>query len=122
MTLTYRVLAALAATAVKLTAGIGLLRMKPWARLLSIGFAIYAIVFTILSMAVNFIFLLRPMLEEASHKHGPEAAAAIGGAIGGTVGGCFGVIYPILLLIFMTRPKVVAAFYPPAVPPVMPEA
>ena len=64
----------LAATAVKLTAGIGLLRMKPWARLLSIGFAIYAIVFSTVGTAVNFIFLLRPMLEEASHKQGPEAA------------------------------------------------
>lgn len=63
---------------------------------------------------------MRPMLEEASRKQGPEAAAAIGGAIGGTVGGCFGLIYPILLLIFMTRPKLVAAFNPPDAPPVMP--
>lgn len=28
--------------------------------------------------------------------------------------GCFGLIYPVLLLIFLTRPKVVAAFRPPA--------
>lgn len=110
----------LAATIVLLTAGIGLLLMKPWARKLTIGYAIYAIAFGILGTVVNFFFLIRPMLEEASRKHGPEAAAAIGGAIGGTVGGCFGMIYPILLLIFMTRPKLVAAFHPPVEPPVLP--
>jgi hypothetical protein len=46
--------------------------------------------------------------------------AAIGGAVGGVMGGCFGMIYPILLLIFMTRPKVVAAFRG-AMPPSLPE-
>ena len=45
-----------------LAAGIGLLRLKPWARKLSIGYAIYAIVFGILGMVVNFIFLVEPML------------------------------------------------------------
>ncbi len=108
----------LIACVVLLVAGIGLLRLQPWARKLSIGYAIYAIVMSLVGAAMNFIFLLRPMLEEASHKQGPEAAGAIGGAIGGTVGGCFGLIYPILLLVFMTRAKVVAAFEP-AVPPLV---
>jgi hypothetical protein len=112
----------LAATAALLTAGIGLLRMKPWARKLAIGYAIYALAFGLLGTVVNYLFLMRPMLEEASRKQGPEAAAAIGGAIGGTIGGCFGMIYPILLLIFMTRPNLVAAFNPPDVPPVLPQA
>jgi uncharacterized membrane protein YfcA len=56
------------------------------------------------------------MLEQAQQQHGPAAAGAIGGAIGGSVGGCFGLIYPVLLLIFMLRPKVAAAFQPPAPP------
>ena len=96
-----------------LAAGIGLMFLKPWARKLSIGYAIYAIAFGILGMVMNFLFLVRPMLEHAREQQGPEAAGAIGGAIGGSVGGCFGLVYPILLLIFMFRPKVVAAFYPP---------
>jgi hypothetical protein len=103
-----------------LTAGIGLLNLKNWARLLSIGYAIYAIVFALLSMALNIIFVMRPLLEQASQRQGPEEAGAIGGAIGGSVGGCFALVYPILLLIFMTRPKLVAAFQPPqsgSVPP-----
>jgi len=103
---------------VLLAAGIGLLLVKPWGRLLSIGYAIYAIVFGIAGMLVNFLFLVRPMLEQAKGKSGPEAAGAIAGAIGGSIGGCFGMIYPILLLIFMFRPVILAAFRPPAPPQV----
>ena len=110
----------LLACIVLLAAGVGLLRLKSWARKVSIGYAIYAIAFGLLGIVVNFIFLLRPMLEEAGRRQGPEAAGAIGGAVGGTIGGCFGLIYPILLLIFMTRPKVIAAFHPPTAPPVLP--
>jgi hypothetical protein len=93
-----------------LAAGIGLLCFKSWARKLSIGYAIYAIVFGAIGLAIHFIFLVPRMLEEAQRLHGPEAGGAIGGAVGGGIGGCVGMIYPILLLIFMTRPKLVAAF------------
>ena len=99
-----------------LAAGIGLMCLKPWARTLSIGYAIYAIVFGILGMVVNFLFLVPPLLAQARQQHGPEAAGAIGGAIGGTIGGCIGLIYPVVLLIFMFRPNVVAAFRPSAPP------
>ena len=101
---------------VLLAAGIGLLFLKSWARKLSIIYAIYAIVFAIVGMVANFIFLIQPMLEQARQQQGPEAAGALGGAIGGSFGGCLGLIYPILLLIFMTRPNVVAAFQPLAPP------
>jgi hypothetical protein len=97
-----------------LAAGIGLLCLKSWARTLSIAYAIYAIVFGLVGLVVNFFFIVRPLLEHARQQQGPEAAGAIGGAIGGSVGGCFGLIYPILLLIFMFRPNVVAAFRPQA--------
>ncbi len=96
--------------AVLAASGIGLLLLKPWARVLSIIYAVYAIVLGILGTVVNAIFLLLPMLHQAQEQSGPAAAGAIGGAIGGTLGGCLGVIYPVLLLIFMTRPKIAAAF------------
>src|SRR3954464_13258622 len=83
-----------------LAAGIGLLMLKNWGRLLSIGYAVYAILFGLVGMVANFLFVVRPLLDQASQKQGPEAAGAIGGAIGGSVGGCFGLVYPILLLIF----------------------
>lgn len=108
--------------AMLLTAGIGLLRLKPWARLLSVGYGIWAIVSSLAGLVVNYFFLVRPMVEEASRKAGAEAAGAIGGAVGAMFGGCIGMVYPILLLIFMTRSKVIQAFRPssgapPAIPP-----
>lgn len=106
----------LAARVILLAAGIGLLKLKPWARTVSIAYAIYAIVMILVGAVVNFIFLVQPMLEQAHQKQGPEAAAAIGGVVGGTFGSCFGIIYPILLLIFMMRANVVAAFRPPMSP------
>src|SRR5215510_12105855 len=78
-----------------LAAGIGLLRMQPWGRKLSIGYAIYAIAFGILGSVINFVVSFQPMFEEAAQKQGPEAAGAIGGAVGGIVGACFGLAYPI---------------------------
>ena len=107
----------LAACAVLLAGGIGLLMMKSWGRKLTLGYALYAMIFGLVGMVMNYLFLLRPLMAEAAQKQGPEAASAMGGVIGGTVGGCFGLIYPILLLIFMTRPKLVAAFNPSSVPP-----
>ena len=106
----------LASSAVLLAAGIGLLKLKPWARTVSIAYAIYAMVMILVSTVVNFIYLTQPMLEQAHQKQGPEAFAAIGGAVGGMSGSCFGIIYPILLLIFMMRANVVAAFRPSAPP------
>jgi hypothetical protein len=106
----------LLATGVSVAAGIGLLKLKNWGRTLSIGYAIYSIVAGVIGSMVNYIFVMQPLMEQASHKSGPEAAGLIGAAIGGTFGTCFGMIYPVLLLIFMLRPKVVAAFRPPAEP------
>jgi tetrahydromethanopterin S-methyltransferase subunit G len=59
---------------------------------------------------MNFVFMVLPLLNQSGHGSSTENATQIGGAIGGTIGGLFGLIYPVLLLIFMTRPKVKAAF------------
>ncbi len=106
----------LLAGAVLLISGIGLLMMKRWARVAAIVYAIYTIVSGLLGVFMNFFLLFRPLLEEASRRPGPETAGAVGGAIGGTFGGCIGLVYPVLLIIFMTRPKVVAAFTQSAPP------
>jgi hypothetical protein len=65
---------------------------------------------TLVGDVINYFFLIQPMLQKAHAEQGPEAAGAIGGAIGGLFGGCLGMIYPILLLIYMTRQHVIAAF------------
>jgi len=99
-----------------LAAGIGLLRLEHWARLLSVAYAVYAIVFVLAGMGVNLFWMIQPMFKQAPRRAELAAAIAIGGPLSGTVGGLFWVLYPILLLVFMLRPKVVAAFGP-SVPP-----
>jgi hypothetical protein len=101
------------ATGFLLAAGIGLLMLKPWARLLSIIYAIYTMIMIVIGSVVNYFLLVQPLLQQAQQKQGAEAAGAIGGAVGGMFGSCFGLIYPILLLIFMMRANVIAAFRSP---------
>jgi hypothetical protein len=103
-----------------LAAGIGLLMMKNWARVLSLVYGVYAILSGVVGMVLTVVLLCKPLLDTAGKHHGPEIVAAIAGAIGGTVGGCISLIYPILLIIFMTRPRVVAAFKTPSLPPPLP--
>jgi hypothetical protein len=97
-------------TLVLLAAGVGLLRMRPWGRTASIAYAVYGIVASIVGAAVVFLFILGPMLQEAEKLPPAERAAVIGGVGGGVLGACFGMVYPILLLVFMFRENVVAAF------------
>jgi len=98
-----------------LAAGVGLLNLKPWARVTSIICAIYGIAACVLGQAMNLSVMI-PYARKLSESGGPQAAAGIGGMIGGVFGSCFGLIYPILLLIFLTRPTVKAAFQP-TIPP-----
>ena len=106
------------AALVLIVAGIGLLKMKSWARLTSIGYAIYGIVTGVVGIIVNVVFLFEPLMIQA-RSESPEAAAAMLGMVGGIAGTCFGLVYPILLLIFMTRPRVRNAFLPQNVPPII---
>lgn len=95
-------------------AGIGLLQMKPWGRLLSIGYALFGIVMTLVQVVAGYFFLLAPMMQRAANMPpGPEKAGLIIGTVGGTCGGCFGFIYPVILLFFMFRPSLVAALQRP---------
>lgn len=104
------------AAAVLLAAGIGLLQLRPWARLTSIGLAIYNLVAGVLNIGMS-VFVFMPLVQGVKMGSGAEQAAALGALIGGIAGGvggsCVGMIYPILLLIFMTRPSVKAAFQAP---------
>src|SRR3954469_5187230 len=54
-------------------AGIGLLLLKAWARILSIIYAIYAMIAGLIGVVLNFVYVMRPLLQQASQQHGPEA-------------------------------------------------
>lgn len=98
---------------VLLGAGIGLLRLKPWARGLSIAYGIFGIISVPVNTVLSYFFMTRPLLEQMQqqqHHNAAATGAAVGGAVGGMIGGCFGLIYPVLLLVFMLRKDVAAAF------------
>ncbi len=100
------------ASVVLLLAGVGLLQVKPWARYLSIGYAVYGIIAAIVGAVANVVFL-SPLVEQASRMPmNAERGAMIGSMVGGTIGGCVSVVYPVILLIFMFRANVKAAMKP----------
>ena len=99
------------AAVVLIIGGIGLLQTKPYGRSLSIGYGIYAVVACLLGTILNVVFVFPALLEKANAAGGgPASAAAYGGIGGGVFGACVGLIYPSLLLYFMYRPNIVAAF------------
>ena len=117
------------AAVVEIISGIGLLQLQAWGRKMAIGFAAYTIAAAVIGTFINIFFVVTPLLAEAGRTTDPTLkAGAIGGAIGGVIGSCGGLLYPAILLFFMTRPEVAAAFAPPtssapphsAVPPSMP--
>ncbi len=78
-----------------LIVGIGLLNMKRWARIWTLGYGWFAIVWAIIGIFVNIALAMSGELGST-----PEA---IGGAIGGFCGSIIGLVYPILLIIFMSK-------------------
>jgi hypothetical protein len=88
-----------------MTAGIGLLLLKNWARLLSLGCATYKILVAFLDCAVMFVAARRVLA--VSPQAGQGACLAIGA--GSVIVCVFALAYPVLLLYFLRRPKVVQA-------------
>jgi NADH:ubiquinone oxidoreductase subunit 3 (subunit A) len=106
--------------ALLLPAGIGLLRLGEWARKLSIAYGIYAILFVIVIVIADFVFLPQGRsgaLPVSDGKNPPfvDAVIAIMGAV-------FGMIYPVALIVFMTRKEIAASFRPPEPRPDLPSA
>jgi hypothetical protein len=82
-----------------LAAGVGLLLLQGWARTVSIIYGVYTILVTIVGVVVTL---------------GGDTSGFM--KIGSLFGAMVSLVYPVLLIIFMMRPKVVAAFKP--APPV----
>ena len=98
-----------AASLLLVAAGVGLLLLKNWARLASIGCGIYKIAFAMLNLAVLGL-ALREILAKALQGAGAVVLAILG--LAGLVGAIFTLAYPVLLIWFLTRPKAVLAFGP----------
>ena len=99
------------ASLVLIVAGIGLLMSQGWARVLSIIYGWYAVVFGIIGMVFNLVYVIPVMTKNMGNQGNPQAVgAAVGGMIGGVCGGVIGMIFPVVLLVFMYRRNVVAFF------------
>ena len=95
-------------------AGVGLLLLKNWARLASIGYGIYKIVFAILNVPVLGL-ALRQILARTMEEAGTPLIVIL--TLIGLVATVLTLVYPVLLIYFLTRPRAVLAFQPePASP------
>jgi len=98
------------ASAVLIASGVGLLNMKPWARVAAIGYSWYTIVIMLIGVIMLWFFVYSPLLDELKTiQDTVQKTLLMGGLLGGLVGGLIGLIYPVMLLVFMTRPRLVAA-------------
>jgi MFS family permease len=103
-------LLSLVAAAVLALAGAGLLMVRPWGRYLSISYALYAILAAVVGGIVGYVYVTAPLLEKAARAQpGPEQLGMQIGAYATLFGTGIGLIYPVLLLVFMYRPGVLAA-------------
>jgi hypothetical protein len=96
--------------------GIGLLKMAPWGRVLSLVYATLSILSN-LALIVMLFFLSLPLAEEFADKlsvQGQEGQAAAilikGGVYFGIILPLVSMIYPVIVLILLFRPSVAAAF------------
>jgi hypothetical protein len=105
--------------ALLLVAGIGLLSMQPWARVLSLLWAGLQIINVVVGLIIAVAYIMPAT--NAAMKSIPgvtaDQAQVISAAtsVGIFVGGCVGLIYPIAVLIVMLLPGVAAAFRAPDV-------
>lgn len=93
--------------------GVGLLRMRPWARKVALAYAGYAILLVLGRTAYSVLVLFPRMAEVMGPQMqgGPEMGAMMGASA--VMGAAIGLIYPSLLLVFMTRKDIVEALDAP---------
>jgi hypothetical protein len=94
-----------------LAAGIGLLKLKNWARLASIAYGIYAMIIVLSNLAVMCLVLGGRVREGLQNV---PASLVLLGVILLLAGLVVSLAYPALLIFFMTRRKILPAFAPPA--------
>jgi hypothetical protein len=92
---------------VLIAAGIGLLLLQNWARVLSMVYSVLEIIFAGASAVFTQIVIAPAM---SSQFHGPSSGMIeFFTKVGFVLGFLIQLVYPVLLLIFMTRPKLIEA-------------
>lgn len=92
---------------VLIAGGIGLLLMRPWGRILSLTYACYAVVMSVLGTAVQVLVMQQTLAAQPPDNRKLVAVIAIASTV---IGFCISLGYPLLMGFFLTRPAFVAAF------------
>jgi DNA-directed RNA polymerase subunit RPC12/RpoP len=89
--------------------GIGLLNLKRWARGWAIGYGCFSMILGMVNIGMVVSYAI-PGIQALSSSSSPEhTGRVIGTLVGGVFGGLAMIVYPFLLVIFMYKPKAVAA-------------
>lgn len=89
-----------------IASGLGLLKVRAWARTVSLVYGVYGIVFAIIGNVVNYFALYKPILEKVAGADGGQDLVVVGGIIGGVAGSCIGLVYPVAIVIYFLRPSI----------------
>lgn len=92
-----------------LAASIGMFSLKPWARLVTIGWGVYSLLMVIAGYALSYLLIYGPLLPNAT---GQDRVIVMVGLIVGAVFSVLFIAYYLLMIFMLTRPKVVEAFSP----------
>ena len=88
---------------VLIAAGIGLLKLREWARKASIAYGIYGVVVSLVGAYIQLSYVM-PILEELLETAASIEKISIVSAVGAIYFAmCWTILYPILVLIFMNR-------------------
>jgi len=98
------------ATIVLLAAAIGLLQLKPWARIATIGYGCYTILITLLATVMNELLIFGPLREQTAGSSGPEHIAATAGSVMVVVMAALVMAYCGLMILMLSRRGVIEAF------------
>lgn len=83
---------------VLLASGIGLWKLRAWARKLAVGYSVLALILGLAGIAV-----VLSAFGDLSAGNEMERAQKIGGIVGGVIGGLVGLLYNVLLIVFLNR-------------------
>jgi hypothetical protein len=93
-----------------IAAGVGILKMKPWGRTISLAYGLGSIGLGVVGQIMAIALFYPALLEWGEREGGLAQIMAMSGIVGGVVGSLFGLVLPVITLVVMTRPKVKAAF------------
>jgi len=101
---------------VLIAAGAGLLRLRSWARIASLVWAAFYIVFICINAVVTIMIMPGLVAQQPGAQSLPPGMVDTFVVLGGIFGACFWIIYPVVLIIFMMRRSVVEALAAPPAP------